>query len=97
MNNKTMGFQEMYAWLKSNRDMITGNLRTTESYWVMPRQFSARPQLNEQFLTSVADSSNFSSPFAVTDKPPIICRAGNSCFMWRNFAKYGTPGLLDHY
>lgn len=97
MNDKTMGFQEMYAWLKSNRDMICGNLRGSEAYWTMPRLFSSRPNLNEQFLTSVADSSNFAIPFSVVDKPPIIMRAGNICHMWRNFAKYGTPGLLDHY
>lgn len=97
MNDKTMGFQEMYAWLKSNRDMICGNLRGSEAYWTMPRLFTQRPNLNEQFLTSVADGTNFAMPFAVTDKPPIIMRAGNIVHMWRNFAKYGTPGLLDHY
>lgn len=97
MNDKTMGFQEMYAWLKSNRDMICGNLRGSEAYWTMPRLFTSRPNLNEQFLTSIADSSNFAIPFSVVDKPPIIMRAGNICHMWRNFAKYGTPGLLDHY
>lgn len=97
MNDKTMGFQEMYAWLKSNRDMICGNLRGSEAYWTMPRLFTSRPNLNEQFLTSVADGTNFAMPFAVTDKPPIIMRAGNIVHMWRNFAKYGTPGLLDHY
>lgn len=97
MNDKTMGFQEMYAWLKSNRDMICGNLRGSEAYWTMPRLFSSRPNLNERFLTSVGDSSNFTIPFAVTDKPPILMRAGNVVHMWRNFAKYGTPGLLDHY
>ena len=95
--DKTFGFQEMYAWLKSNRDMIIGNLRGSEAYWTMPRNFSVRPYLNEQFLTSVNDGSNFAVPFAVTDKPPINMRAGNGCFIWRNFAKYGTPGLLDHY
>lgn len=96
-NDKTMGFQEMYAWLKSNRDMVIGNLRGSEKYWTMLRWFSSRPNLNEQFLTSVADSTNFSVPFAVTDKPPIIMRAGNVVHMWRNFAKFGTPGLMDHY
>ena len=95
--DKTFGFQEMYAWLKSNRDMIIGNLRGSEAYWTMPRNFTQRPYLNEQFLTSVNDGSNFAVPFAVTNKPPINMRAGNGCFMWRNFAKYGTPGLLDHY
>ena len=96
-NDKTFGFQEMYAWLKSNRDMVCGNLRGSEAYWVMPRVFSSRPNLNEQFLTSVADGNSFANPFAVTNKPPIIMRAGNVVKMWRNFAKYGTPGLLDHY
>ena len=95
--DKTFGFQEMYAWLKSNRDMVIGNLRGSEAYWTMPRNFTSRPNLNEQFLTSVNDGSNFAVPFAVTNKPPINMRAGNGCFMWRNFAKYGTPGLLDHY
>lgn len=95
--DKTFGFQEMYAWLKSNRDMVIGNLRGSEAYWTMPRNFTSRPNLNEQFLTSVNDGSNFAVPFAVTNKPPINMRAGNVCFMWRNFAKYGTPGLLDHY
>lgn len=97
LNDKTMGFQEMYSWLKSNRDMVIGNLRGSDRYWTMLRYFSSRPNLNEQFLTSVADSANFAVPFAVTDKPPIIMRAGNNVFMWRNFAKYGTPGLLDHF
>lgn len=97
LNDKTLGFQEMYAWLKSNRDMVIGNLRGSEKYWTMLRWFSSRPNLNEQFLTSVADGTNFSVPFAVTDKPPIIMRAGNIVHMWRNFARYGTPGLLDHY
>ena len=96
-NDKTFGFQEMYAWLKSNRDMVIGNLRGSERYWTMLRWFSSRPNLNEATLTSVNDGTNFSVPFAVTDKPPIIMRAGNVVHMWRNFAKYGTPGLLDHY
>ena len=96
-NDKTFGFQEMYAWLKSNRDMVIGNLRGSEKYWTMLRHFSSRPNLNEATLTSVNDSTNFSVPFAVTDKPPILMRAGNVVHMWRNFAKYGTPGLLDHY
>lgn len=97
LNDKTFGFQEMYAWLKSNRDMVCGNLRGSESYWTMLRWFSLRPHLNEATITSVNDATNFSRPFAVTDKPPIIMRAGNVVHMWRNFAKYGTPGLLDHY
>lgn len=97
MNDKTMGFQEMYAWLKSNRDMVTGNLRGDQKFWVMPREFKERPLLNERFVTSSHDQGNFAMPFAVTDKPPIIMRAGNIVHMWRNFARYGTPGLLDHY
>lgn len=96
-NDKTFGFQEMYAWLKSNRDMVIGNLRGSERYWTMLRWFSSRPNLNEQTLTSVGDSANFAVPFAVINKPPILMRAGNVVHMWRNFAKYGTPGLLDHY
>ena len=41
-NDKTFGFQEMYAWLKSNRDMVIGNLRGSEKYWTMLRHFSSK-------------------------------------------------------
>lgn len=99
-NFKTFGFQEMYGWLKSARDEVRGSFRDTKANWTMARFFSSRPQLNEAFITTSGDSSNFARPFAVTvtdSEPPILMRMGHNHTVWRPFARFGTPGLLDHH
>lgn len=99
-NFKTFGFQEMYGWLKSARDEVRGSFRDTKANWTMARFFASRPQLNEAFVTTSGDSSSFARPFAVTvsdSEPPILMRMGHNHTVWRPFARFGTPGLLDHH
>lgn len=99
-NFSTFGFQEMYGWLKSARDEVRGSFRDTKANWTMARIFSSRPNLNEAFVTTENDSANFNRPFAVTisdGEPPILMRLGHEHIAWRPFARFGTPGLLDHH
>lgn len=96
-NDNTFGFQEMYAWLKTSRDKVLGNLRGDEAYYTMARFFNSRPNLNNQFVQTTGDSANFARPFTVTSAPPIILRNANIWKPWRNFARSGTPSLIDHF
>ena len=96
-NDNTFGFQEMYAWLKSSRDKIIGDLRGNQAYYTMARFFNSRPNLNETFIQAVGDTANFARPFSVLNEPPIIMRNANIWKPWRNFARSGTPSLIDHF
>ena len=96
INDETLGFTEIYNELRSGRDKVCGDMRDTQAYWTMARYFSDTPVLSEE-LIQARDSSSFALPFAVTDKPPIICEINNRNGVYRCLTKYGLPGYVDHY
>lgn len=96
INDETLGFTEIYNELRSGRDKVCGDMRDTQAYWTMARYFSDTPVLSEE-LIQARDSASFALPFAVTDKPPIICEINNRNGVYRCLTKYGLPGYVDHY
>lgn len=96
INDETLGFTEIYNELRSGRDKVCGDMRDTQAYWTMARYFSDTPVLSEE-LIQARDSASFALPFAVTDKPPIICEINNRNGVYRCLTKYGLPGFVDHY
>lgn len=96
INDETVGFTEIYNELRSGRDKVCGDMRDTQAYWTMARYFSDTPVLSEE-LIQARDSESFALPFAVTDKPPIICEINNRNGVYRCLTKYGLPGYVDHY
>lgn len=96
INDETFGFTEMYNELRSNRDKVCGDMRDSQDYWTMARYFANTPVLSEEFIQA-RDSSAFSEPFAVTDKPQFICEFFNNNGVYRPLTKFGTPGYADHH
>lgn len=96
INDETLGFTEIYNELRSGRDKVCGDMRDTQAYWTMARYFSDTPVLSEE-LIQARDSESFALPFAVTDKPQIICEINNKNGVYRCLTKYGLPGYVDHY
>ena len=71
INNGPFGFTEMYNYLRTTMDRVAGDMRYTQSYWLMARYFSETPVLSEKFIEA-QDSAAFAAPFAVTSMPPLI-------------------------
>lgn len=95
INNGPFGFTEMYNYLRTTMDRVAGDMRYTQSYWLMARYFSETPVLSEAFIEA-RDAAAFAAPFAVTSMPPLIVEFYAKHGVYRPMAKYGTPGLVDH-
>lgn len=97
-NDDTFGFQAYANELRSSVDMTVADLRDTLSYWTQSVNFSSRPNLNDDFISSDSYLSNFNQCFAVScsDARPCIVQFRNNFDVYRPMVRYSTPGLVDH-
>jgi len=90
-NNETFGYQSRYAEYKYQPDTVHGDFRTSLNFWHQGRIFSAKPVLNESFVT--ADPTN--RIFAVPDpeNQHLLVQLYNNISALRPMPYFGTPTL----
>lgn len=90
-NNAIFGYTPRYAEYKYMDSRVAGDFRTSLSYWHMGRIFSARPNLNSDFVKS----NPTHRIFAVTDPAPdkIYAHVFHRVKANRLMPFYGTPSF----
>lgn len=93
--NQTFGYIPRYSELKYQPSRVTGDFRSSLSYWHMGRIFSAAPALNNDFIK--CDPLEVNRVFAVTDTDPtqdtIFMHILHKIGVQRRLPKFGTPSL----
>lgn len=97
-NAETFGFQGYFNELRSSRNIVSGGLVDTLSYWTQSINFTSRPNLNSAFLSAASyDNTNgFRRPFAVPTEEPLIIDCRNLLDVYRPMVRNPVPGLIDH-
>lgn len=97
-NADTFGFQGYFNELRSSRNIVSGDLVDTLSYWTQSLNFTSRPNLNSVFISShYYDNANgFRRPFAVPSENPLIIDCRNILDVYRPMIRNPVPGLIDH-
>lgn len=90
-NNGVFGYQSRYAEYKYSPSTVHGDFKENLEFWTMVRKFSARPNLNEQFVTSDPTQRIF----AVTDPDvhKLYVQVYHKFDALRPLPYYGTPKL----
>lgn len=97
-NADTFGFQGYFNELRTSRNIVSGDLIDTLSYWTQSLNFTSRPNLNSSLISSDAyDNANgFRRPFAVPSELPMIIDCRNLLDVYRPMVRNPVPGLIDH-
>lgn len=88
-NDNLFGYAPRYAEYKFINSSVHGDFRTSLKYWHMGRIFSARPGLNENFVTS--DPTDRIFAVEDTDYDKLWINIHHNCTALRPMPKYGTP------
>ena len=92
-DNKTIfGYQGRYDEMRTKRNMVCGQMRSTFDYWHLGRIFSSVPSLNSDFITCNPDKRIFAAP----SEPGFIVQFANLIKAWRPIPIQSDPGLIDH-
>ena len=92
-DNKTIfGYQGRYDEMRTKKNMVCGQMRSTFDYWHLGRIFSSAPALNSAFLICVPDKRIFAAP----SEPGFIVQFANLIKAWRPMPIQSDPGLIDH-
>lgn len=88
---ETFGYTPRYAEYRYNPSMVSGEFRSSLSYWHMGRIFGSKPVLNNSFVT--ADPTK--RIFAVTDPNvnSLYAHVFHKIKATRPIPKFGTPTL----
>ena len=91
-NKAIFGYQGRYDEMRTKRNMVCGQMRSTFDYWHLGRIFSSQPALNESFIQCVPDKRIFAAP----SEPGFIVQFANLIKAWRPIPIQSDPGLIDH-
>lgn len=91
-NETIFGYCGRYDELRVKDNMVCSEMRDTFDYWHLGRQFSAAPELNQDFVECVPDKRIF----AVPAEAGFIVNYGNVVKGVRPIPAIGEPGLIDH-
>ena len=86
------GYQGRYDEMRTKRNMVCGQMRSTFDYWHLGRIFAASPALNSDFIKCVPDKRIFAAP----SEPGFIVQFANLIKAWRPMPIQSDPGLIDH-
>ncbi len=97
-NGDTFGFQGYFNELRTSRNIVSGSLVDTLSYWTQSINFTSRPNLNTSFISasSYDNANGFRRPFAVPEELPLIIDCRNILDVYRPMIRNPVPGLVDH-
>ena len=86
------GYQGRYDEMRTKKNMVCGQMRSTFDYWHLGRIFSSVPSLNSDFVTCNPDKRIFAAP----SEPGFIVQFANLIKAWRPMPIQSDPGLIDH-
>lgn len=92
-DDATWGFQGRFNELRYPTNVVSGQFRSTLSYWHMGRIFDQKPGLNNAFVTS--DPTMRIS--AVQDEDNCLLDVVHHLKVRRRLSKHSKPGYMDHY
>lgn len=95
-NNKNaiFGYSDRYQEYRYNQPKVTGEFRTTLSYWNMARQFDAAPVLNGSFIDMSNSQKAFYRPFASQTTHQFLMMLRNNIKAYRRVPKHAKNILL---
>lgn len=98
-NDQTFGFQGMYNFLRTARNLTVADMRDGLSFWTQSLHFSTRPEVSG-LLTAENHLSSFNAPFNFVDAEnsrPYVAEVLNVIDLYRPLDKYAVPGYNDHF
>ena len=81
------GYSDRYQEYRYNMPKVTGEFRTTLSFWNMSRHFEAAPVLNSSFIDMSSSKKAFSRPFASQDTHQFLMMLRNNIKAYRPVPK----------
>lgn len=85
--NAIFGYSERYQEYRYNQPKVTGEFRSTLSYWNMARQFDKAPVLNGSFINMSNSSKAFYRPFASQTTHQFLMMLRNNIKAYRPVPK----------
>nr|WAE43883.1 MAG: major capsid protein [Microviridae sp.] len=96
-NLTIFGYQGRFDEMRYKPSMVVSQFRHSASpsfeYWMLARNFTAAPLLNQTFIECVPGKL----PFAVTDTPEFLINCANIIKAIRPLPVQANPGLIDHH
>lgn len=90
-DDNTFGYIPRYSEYKYAPGRVSGEFKSTLSFWHMGRIFASRPALNSGFITSDPTHRIFAVVNPNVDK--LYCHVMNNITMRRMLPKFGIPSL----
>ena len=81
--NSIFGYSDRYAEYRYNQPKVTGEFRSTLSFWNMARQFDAPPVLNASFIDMSSSQKAFSRPFLSQNTHQFLMMLRNNIKAYR--------------
>nr|WNN13213.1 MAG: major capsid protein [Microviridae sp.] len=85
--NSIFGYSDRYAEYRYNQPKVTGEFRSTLSFWNMARQFDAPPVLNASFIDMSSSQKAFSRPFSSPSTHQYLMMLRNNIRAYRPVPK----------
>ncbi|QRV61793.1 major capsid protein [Microvirus sp.] len=85
--NSIFGYSDRYAEYRYNQPKVTGEFRSTLSFWNMARQFDAPPVLNASFIDMSSSQNAFSRPFSSQNTHQYLMMLRNNIKAYRPVPK----------
>ena len=98
-DSKTFGFQSIYDEFRMNKDIVTGDMRKTLSFWHTNRIFDELPVLNPEFLKMKSEDMDRIFMFQddeIKKRNQIFLNVNNGILITRNLPLISIPGKIDH-
>ena len=85
--NSIFGYSDRYAEYRYNQPKVTGEFRSTLSFWNMARHFDAPPVLNASFIDMSSSAKAFSRPFSSPNTHQYLMMLRNNIKAYRPVPK----------
>lgn len=86
------GYNPIYEEYRHMYSKVSGEFKTSLSYWQFGRRWSEAPALNSDFVKCVPTED----PFAVQGEDNLLVSTTTRIRATRPIPKRGTPGYIDH-
>ena len=86
--NAIFGYSDRYQEYRYNQPKVTGEFRSTLSYWNMARQFDSAPVLNGSFIDMSSSEKAFYRPFASQATHQFLMMLRNNIKAYRRVPKH---------
>lgn len=88
-DEEIFGYQNRYDEMRRGKNHVTGEFRTTLSYWNMARQFENAPNLNSEFITANPTDRIYQLSESLSDQLYVMVQ--NDLVAKRLISRNGNP------